>query len=1531
MCVDINDIILSLNNRERKEEILAQLNNMESRAKEPIKATPRKGKSKFVFHPPPEAPVFRPTPEEFDNPLHYINSIKPLAEKCGICKIIPPAGWKSPFVLNMDKLKFTPRIQRINELEARTRIKLNFIDQLTKFFANRGKTFQIPLIEKTPLDLYTLHRCVRDHGGIENVTKDRKWNDIAVKMGFNGKGAPTSLKLHYEHLLHPFLLAQQEKQNEKLNNGNNLYFDERNDSQMEQEDGDNPGHHIKQLCHDRSKGASFRELQSLKFLGPGPKMAVFDGPVKTMKTRTRGKKILYEFDPLAKYMCKSCSNGSLDDLLVTCVSCEDRYHSSCLFPPLLEKPLGDWKCPKCIAIDVCKPLEEFGFAQAEREYTLTEFKEMADKFKQNYFKMTPNLVPTQKVEDEFWRVVSSIEEAVTVEYGADLHVIDHGSAFPIKGKYVRNSNIDQETFDKYADSSWNLNNLPVLKASVLRHISADISGMKIPWMYAGMCFATFCWHNEDHWSYSINYLHLGEPKTWYGVSGSLAEEFEEAMKNAAPELFESQPDILHQLVTIMNPNDIMAAGVPVYRTDQKEGEFVITFPRAYHAGFNQGFNFAEACNFAPYDWLAIGRECISHYSSLGRPCVFSHDELVCKMAMMADELDGNIAWATINDGKAMLNAERIRRHIITKQGVYKAVKIKFEELPDDERVCAVCNTTCFLSGVTCPCDESRLVCLEHVSDLCGCPYSVYIMKYEYQIDEIANMLMVLENKTLKFNTWLTRVEEALSGGRKPKISLCELTELLIEANDKEFPRNDLIAILHYQVSKCIEVSALARTILNITKKKSDSKKITIEELATFAKEIDTLPCILMEANAIKQLLNRAKHIQRIGAKNLHMKNLKVTKILNVLNWMESLNLDFKEIPLLQRKLKERTWIDKADELLSKKGAVNLELLEQHLKNISGVPQTNAVRSKKEALVKLKKEVNETWAQQVAARMKDDEVIDVDELVPDKQSIPVNTISKSTLSELDEVKNWQEKTLSILKGETVLSISEITEHLAKEQSFSFKIVGVEELRDNLKQAQNWQTVASKYFLKSKCPYTLLQAVWPRKFLSREYFFKTNNLIQLENMINEGDKKFTRDYYKSASSSQIRSLFKLRLDNLALRAGADPNKILCACGRVIQGEIVTCELCQTAYHRSCFRVDENVVKSFIYGFRAKIMCSLCTRTKRPSLLEANNLLLSGEKLKIKTPEYFALKYLVSKVKKWQKEARVALSTQEMISALDAVLSAMKKKCAMESKNLSKQNTLVTCSLENLNKLKISPVVDTKTNTTLVDISREALLNLRQLMIIGDSYELTTVESSQIWVLLDASKQTLLPDDDPNAIKRLHVNVTDDSQTLKSKLGSVKRAPMKQKQKARTQVVSRAKVKKPTQQNLSVQLQTTKVKTVTKRKNTFKKGSAKAKDNKAEGGGLVEEHEPGESCAAGQQCTLPIEESVDWIQCDGQCGKWFHMRCVDLTHQDVNEEDEFICIPCLNIIRASGEKLPIQDDDDVNEVEMNSTTQPPADPLS
>lgn len=45
--------------------------------------------------------------------------------------------------------------------------------------------------------------------------------------------------------------------------------------------------------------------------------------------------------------------------------------------------------------------------------------------------------------------------------------------------------------------------------------------------------------------------------------------------------------------------------------------------------------------------------------------------------------------------------------IFLSQGTKEAEREAFELLPDDERQCDYCKTTCFLSAVTCPCKPSK--------------------------------------------------------------------------------------------------------------------------------------------------------------------------------------------------------------------------------------------------------------------------------------------------------------------------------------------------------------------------------------------------------------------------------------------------------------------------------------------------------------------------------------------------------------------------------------------------------------------------------------------------------------------------------------------------------------------------------------------------------------------------------------------------------------------------------------------------------
>ncbi|XP_059046452.1 lysine-specific demethylase 5-like [Achroia grisella] len=788
--------------------------------------------AEFTFTPPPEAPVFEPTPEEFLDPLGYIAKIRPVAEKTGICKIKPPARWQPPFSLDVDKLKFVPRIQKVNELEAITRLKLLFLEKILKFWDLQGSPLKIPMIENKTLDLYCLKFWVDEEGGFENCNTPKKWRKIANAMGYSqNANAMNFLRSNYEKILLPYDIFEKSKANllktvKKLETKNDVKDVDtskplfkaisvesiiKTSSEVHTtEDGPTTACKRPKTESDdtgtetectKSKTESEeirrnRELRRLACYGPGPKMpGLNDEEFDITKSRKRPR---YDMDPLAIYVCAICQKDNRDDLLLICNGCSDTYHTFCLKPPLNAVPDGDWRCPCCIAEEVHKPAEAFGFAQAEREYTLQQFGEMADKFKSDYFGMSGHLVPTSVAEKEFWRIISSVEEDVTVEYGADLHSMDHGSGFPTKSSLNLYPS-DQE----YVDSGWNLNNLPVLEGSVLKFINADISGMTVPWMYVGMCFSAFCWHNEDHWSYSINYLHWGEAKTWYGVPGSGAELLENAMKAAAPDLFKTQPDLLHQLVTIMNPNILMAAGVPIYRTDQQAGEFVVTFPRAYHAGFNQGYNFAEAVNFAPPDWLKIGRECIIHYKNLKRFCVFSHDELICKMALDGDRLDLETALETQKELVRATEEEGALRALIAKKGLKNVCRTAFELLGDDERLCEVCKTTCFLSSVSCA-ECKNMACLQHANTFCLCAMEKKTLNYRYDMDELHIMLQTIDLRVNSFDKWMRDAKNILLPTAPDIGRLQKLKVLVDEADDLKIPNCTLLTQLKNEYTKATE-------------------------------------------------------------------------------------------------------------------------------------------------------------------------------------------------------------------------------------------------------------------------------------------------------------------------------------------------------------------------------------------------------------------------------------------------------------------------------------------------------------------------------------------------------------------------------------------------------------------------------------------------------------------------------------------------------------------------------------------------------
>ncbi|XP_061178889.1 lysine-specific demethylase 5A-like isoform X2 [Saccostrea echinata] len=1271
------------------------------------------------FIPPPEAPVFTPTEEEFADPLGYIAKIKPIAEKSGICKIKPPPDWQPPFAVDVDKFRFTPRVQRLNELEAFTRIKLNFLDQLARFWELQGCSLKIPHVERKLLDLYNLYKAVEEEGGMESATKERKWTKIAQRLKYPpGKGVGGSLRSHYERILYPFFIfkkgdsypaeqpkpdlssnAEEEDKSDKDYKPHGIAaktaaggYTRKNKKERAQKqlpsDTDEVPTVLEKMDIDYNVNS---ELKKLQFFGAGPKAAVPPAgegkdEIKVEPLENGGGVNTRHKNPgpgayttVDLYICHMCNRGDGEEYMLLCDGCDDAFHTYCLIPPMPEVPKGDWRCPKCVAKACCRPLNPYGFEQAKKDYSLQSFGEMADQFKSNYFNMPVHMVPCEMVEKEFWRLVNCIEEDVSVEYGADIHASEMGSGFPTKDT--------KDMFpedEEYINSGWNLNNLPVLEQSVLCHINADISGMKIPWCYVGMCFSSFCWHNEDHWSYSINYMHWGEPKTWYGVPGAMADLFEDVMKKSAPELFEASPDLLHQLTTIMNPNILMDHGVPIVRTNQHAGEFIITFPRAYHAGFNQGYNFAEAVNFAPADWLPIGRACIEHYRSLCRQCVFSHEELVCKMAADPDNLDLIIAASTHKDLLAIVEDERKQRKNLLEMGTKEAEREAFELLPDDERQCDFCKTTCFLSAVTCPCKPNKVVCIHHVDKLCVCKPSQYCLRYRYTLDELPTMLNRLKVRAESFDNWTTKVRTALEAEVEEKVDLSDLKEYISEAEEKRFPDSELMQQLVMAVNeaeKCANVAAqLVSKKARTRNRHNEGKyiaKLSLDELNCFYEQVASLACVIKEAKLVKELLDKVVQFQKDAQEALEAENPDSEKLEQLIEFSVTLDVDLQEIPKLKQVLQQAKWLDEVKlTLLEDQQQVTLESMRKLMEAGVGLAPHPAVEKAMAELQELLT-VSERWEEKarICLQARPRHVMaTLEAIINEAKGIPAFLPNVSSLKDaLKKAKDWTQKVETVQNSDSYPYLDALESLVNKGRPIPVRLDQLPQVESQVAAAKSWRERTARTFLKKNCTYSLLEVLSPRadigiysgskkvkkkiKEEGRDRRDSENNNQSDYRVDEQRDPAAIVAAFKMAEHREIELMRELRDRNSAKLRQPHGEAKYCICRKEGSGFMLQCELCKDWFHGTCVPLPKSAnLKNKSQQAAAvqaakdlKFLCPLCLRSRRPRLETILSLLVSLQKLPVRLPEGEALQCLTERAMAWQDRARQALTTSELASAL------------------------------------------------------------------------------------------------------------------------------------------------------------------------------------------------------------------------------------------------------------------------------------------
>ncbi|KAL7856212.1 hypothetical protein AOLI_G00198160 [Acnodon oligacanthus] len=194
---------------------------------------------------------------------------------------------------------------------------------------------------------------------------------------------------------------------------------------------------------------------------------------------------------------------------------------------------------------------------------------------------TPRYLNYEDLERKYWRNLTFVPPI----YGAD---------------------VSGTLYDEGVEE-WNIGHLNSILDVIEEDCGVSIQGVNTPYLYFGMWKTSFSWHTEDMDLYSINYLHFGEPKSWYAIPPEHGKRLERLATGFFPNSFKSCEAFLRHKMTLISPSVLKKYGIPFDKITQEAGEFMITFPYGYHAGFNHGFNCAESTNFATVRWIDYGK------------------------------------------------------------------------------------------------------------------------------------------------------------------------------------------------------------------------------------------------------------------------------------------------------------------------------------------------------------------------------------------------------------------------------------------------------------------------------------------------------------------------------------------------------------------------------------------------------------------------------------------------------------------------------------------------------------------------------------------------------------------------------------------------------------------------------------------------------------------------------------------------------------------------------------------------------------
>ena len=134
---------------------------------------------------------------------------------------------------------------------------------------------------------------------------------------------------------------------------------------------------------------------------------------------------------------------------------------------------------------------------------------------------------------------------------------------------------------------------------------------------------------------------------------------------------------------ILSPTVIRKNAIPCNMIVQEAGEFMVSFPFGYHAGFNHGFNAAASTNFASPRWVEYGK--------WASRCLCRPDAVVIDMTNFVKQFQPERyeLWLAGKESEVIPKSQRRKSH--TRLEVNQKPKIQQHKLTGYCLIIQLCN------------------------------------------------------------------------------------------------------------------------------------------------------------------------------------------------------------------------------------------------------------------------------------------------------------------------------------------------------------------------------------------------------------------------------------------------------------------------------------------------------------------------------------------------------------------------------------------------------------------------------------------------------------------------------------------------------------------------------------------------------------------------------------------------------------------------------------------------------------------------